>query len=72
VDEYPLTVNSFRNEVDPVLFRFLYGTGVRIFEALNLKLNDVNLSEGIIIIHQAKNNKDRLIPMADGLTKNFP
>ena len=44
---------------------------MRISEALNLKLNDVNLSEGIITLHQEKNNKDRLIPMADGLTKRL-
>ena len=30
VDHYPVTKNSYRNTVDPVLFRFLYGTGVRI------------------------------------------
>lgn len=68
VDNYPETPNSYRNTVDPVLFRFLYGTGVRLSEALNLTVKNVNLNDGIATIRQAKNNKDRLVPMTDSLT----
>jgi integrase len=71
IDNYPLAKMSYRNAVDPVLFRFLYGTGVRISEALNLVLNDVNIESGIATIRAAKNMKDRLIPMADSLTKRI-
>lgn len=63
VDEYPITMNSSRNIVDPVLFRFLYGTGVRLSEALNLKISDFNKEKGCVIIRQAKNNKDRIVPI---------
>jgi integrase/recombinase XerD len=68
VDNYPMAENSYRNTVDPVLFRFLYGTGTRLSEALNLTIADVNLDDGIVTIYQAKNNKDRLIPIAQSLT----
>lgn len=68
VDHYPETRNSYRNTVDPVLFRFLYGTGVRLSEALNLMIKDVDTKDGIATIRKAKNNKDRLVPMADSLT----
>jgi integrase len=71
IDNYPQAQMSYRNAVDPVLFRFLYGTGVRISEALNLVLNDVNVGSGIATIRAAKNMKDRLIPMADSLTKRI-
>ncbi len=71
IDSYPQTQMSYRNAVDPVLFRFLYGTGVRISEALNLVLNDINVESGIATIRAAKNMKDRLIPMADSLTKRI-
>lgn len=57
--------------MDPVLFRFLYGTGVRISEVLNLVLEDVNVESGTVTIRAAKNMKDRLIPMADRLTKRI-
>ena len=71
IDNYPQMQNSYRNAVDPVLFRFLYSTGVRISEALNIVLNDVNVEFGVATIRAAKNMKDRLIPMADSLTKRI-
>jgi integrase/recombinase XerD len=48
VDSYPICENSYRNTVDPLLFRFLYGTGARLSEALNLTIADVNPDEGIV------------------------
>jgi len=68
---YPQAQLSYRSIVDPLLFRFLYGTGVRISEALNLLLNDVNTNSGVATIREAKNMKDRLIPMASSLTKRI-
>jgi len=71
IDNYPQTQMSYRNAVDPVLFRFLYSTGVRISEALNLVLKDVNVESGTATIRAAKNMKDRLIPMTDSLTRRI-
>jgi integrase len=71
IDNYPQVRMSYRNVVDPILFRFLYGTGVRISEALNLVLDDVKIDSGIVSIRAAKNMKDRLIPMADSLIKRI-
>lgn len=68
VDHYPQTMNSARNAVDPVLFRFLYGTGARLSEALNLKIADFNEPGGIVTIFQGKNNKDRVLPLHPSLT----
>jgi integrase/recombinase XerD len=63
------TSHSNRKKVDPLLFRMLYGCGLRIMEALNLKTNDVNLEEGILRIRMAKNNKERFVPMASSLVE---
>ena len=49
------------------MFRLIYGCGLRLSEALNLKLRDVDVIEGTLIILQSKNNKDRKIPMAKSL-----
>jgi len=68
---YPQAGFSYRNTVDPILFRFLYSTGVRISEALNLVLNDVNTDSGVVTIRAGKNMKDRLIPMSENLTKRI-
>lgn len=71
IDNYPQTPFSYRNSVDPILFRFLYGTGVRISEALNIVLKDVDTQAGIVTIRAAKNMKDRLLPMAESLTQRI-
>ena len=71
IDNYPEARLSYRNVVDPVLFRFLYGTGVRISEALNIVLNDVDTQAGMVTIRAAKNMKDRLLPMSESLTKRI-
>lgn len=49
------------------MFRLIYGCGLRLSEALNLKLKDVDIDEGTLTILQSKNNKDRKIPMAESL-----
>lgn len=67
VDTYPKQINSFRTTVDPVLFRFLCCTGVRLSEALNLTINDYNTVDSTVIIQQGKNNRTRLIPLAKNL-----
>lgn len=53
--------------VYPVLLRMLYGCGLRISEALDLKVGDVDLVKGVLTIKKSKNDKDRLTPMSDSL-----
>jgi integrase/recombinase XerD len=57
-----------RNLSDPLFFRLLYGTGMRVSEALNLLVKDFNPTEGLLTVYHAKNNKDRLIPLSPSLT----
>jgi len=51
----------------PAIYRLLYGCGLRISEALALKLRDVDLKNGIVTIHGTKFSKDRLTPMSSSL-----
>lgn len=51
----------------PVLYRMIYGCGLRINEALKLKSEDVNLDEGYIIIRETKNGSDRILPISNSL-----
>lgn len=51
----------------PVLFRLLYGTGMRISEALSLKDKDVNTEQHYIIVRNTKNGKDRMLPITESL-----
>ncbi|MBF0407697.1 MAG: tyrosine-type recombinase/integrase [Candidatus Riflebacteria bacterium] len=53
----------------PVLFRLLYGTGIRISEALNLTIADVDLNKKTIHVTNPKNKKDRVLPVSDSLAE---
>ncbi len=48
----------------PTLIRLLYGTGVRIGEALNLKHEDVNLTDGYLVLHECKNGQERIVSLS--------
>lgn len=77
----PLELSHFYQECDrlntrtpsvmpqmlPVLFRLLFGSGLRISEALGLEYRDVDLESGILVIRQSKNNKERMIPVSGSL-----
>jgi len=52
----------------PVIFRMIYGCGLRVNEALSLKVEDVNFDESFIILKDTKNDVDRIIPMDTSLT----
>ncbi len=52
----------------PTLLRVLYGTGIRIGEALSLQNKDINLSENYIMVKDSKNGKQRIIPITESLS----
>ncbi|EQB89772.1 integrase [Clostridium punense] len=52
-----------------IIFRLYYCCGLRLVEACNLKVKDVDLDDGILKIIQSKGNKDRLVYMADDVTE---
>lgn len=51
----------------PVLFRFLYSTGLRISEALSIKNEDVDMESQRIVLKKTKNKEHRLIPINPSL-----
>lgn len=50
-----------------LLFRLLYGAGLRLGEALRLTIGDLDRNRGVLLVRQGKNQKDRLLPLASGL-----
>lgn len=59
----PLQATTFHT-----LLLTLYGTGLRISEALGLELADVNIDEGLILVHSSKFYKSRMVPTCSQLT----
>lgn len=52
----------------PTVVRMLYGTGIRIGEALKLRHKDVDLAAGMLTLRECKNGCDRVVPMSLSLT----
>ena len=52
----------------PMLLRLLYGCGLRLGEALYLRLENIDFDTGVLRILNAKGHKDRLVPMEKGLS----
>lgn len=68
VDQYDPHGGNKKNLIQlPVLFRILYCCGTRINETLGIRKKDVDLKEGIICLHETKNNNTRYIVLSDEL-----
>lgn len=52
---------------DRLILRILYRCGLRVSELVNLRIEDIDFTEGMITVRGGKGNKDRVIPV-DGDT----
>lgn len=68
IDSQPMSSYSNKALVDPVLFRVLYGAGLRISEALSLTLPDVDTTAGTLRIRDSKNGEGRTVPITGRLS----
>lgn len=64
---FPHMTNA-RDERDRAMLELLYGTGVRVSELIQLKVEDVNLTMGFVRVF-GKGNKERIVPLGDQLMK---
>jgi integron integrase len=54
-----------------LIIKLLYGTGMRIMEALRLRVKDVELARHQIIIREGKGNKDRITMLPDVILREL-
>lgn len=67
IDAWGDSFYTNRHLIDPVLFRILYGTGMRLSEVLNIQVKDFDDSNQLLAVYQTKNFKDRLVPISPRL-----
>jgi integron integrase len=53
--------------VASLLVQLLYGTGMRLMEAMRLRIKDVDFDRRAIIVREAKGNKDRVVMLPQSL-----
>lgn len=70
---FVLTIDEVRRllaELDGVYWliaSLLYGSGLRLMEALRLRVKDFNFERRCLIVRQGKGNKDRIVTLPDRL-----
>jgi integrase len=54
---------------DPIALvaRLLYGTGMRLMEAMRLRVKDVDFDRSVIVVREAEGNKDRVVMLPKAL-----
>lgn len=68
-DEIAKIIDSINNQKHKLLISLSYGAGLRVSEAINLKVKDLNLEEITIHIKGAKGNKERLTIFSEKLSQ---
>lgn len=67
-DNYPISKFSLnRHFIIKIIYKLLYCTGLRVSEAVNLKIENVDLDSGLLFIKNTKFNKERIIPVSKSL-----
>lgn len=70
-DEVRSILDGTRNKKHKTLIELLYGTGIRVSEAINLKKDDFDFNEKINFIRGGKGKKDRRIILPDRLRRKL-
>jgi integron integrase len=60
-------VLSFVEGPTALLAQLLYGTGMRLMEGLRLRVKDIDFDRHVIIVREAKGNKDRVVMLPRSL-----
>ena len=68
-EEVTLIFKNTANLKHRALLMLIYSAGLRIGEALDLRLTDIRSSEGLIYIRQGKGRKDRRVPLSKKVLK---
>ena len=71
LEPFRACLSPFGHLVMPELFRVLCGCGLRLSEARTLRVEDVDLAEGILYIRDTKFGKSRLVPLAPSLAQRL-
>lgn len=61
VNEIKLMLNTDLNPIERVELELLYGSGLRVSELVNLKINNIDLTQNYLIT-KGKGSKERIVP----------
>jgi hypothetical protein len=53
-----------------LMAKLMFGTGMRLMECCRLRVKDVDFGRGLILVRDAKGDKDRVVPLGRGRHEN--
>ncbi len=60
-------IETAKNPVHRLIIKFLYSSGLRVSEIINLKPKDIDIERKIIVVRQSKGAKDRITLLSNSL-----
>lgn len=65
--------NLFKNlsGINLLICKLIYGSGLRLSEALSLRVKDIDFDSKIIHVHNGKGNKDRIVMLPESLIEEL-
>lgn len=70
-DEIKMLINAIKNPKHRLLIEFMYSSGLRVSECINLKIDDLDFNEKIGKIKHGKGDKERYIILSDNLIRHL-
>jgi len=70
-EEIKKLIEAAETKKSRLIIQFLYSTGLRVSELVNLKVQDINLAEKTGIVKRGKGKKDRLIVLPEKLIQEL-
>ncbi|MDP2906996.1 MAG: tyrosine-type recombinase/integrase [Nanoarchaeota archaeon] len=70
-DEVRKLIDSAGSYKSKVIIQFLYSSGLRLSELINLKINDLEIKEKIGWVRRGKGNKDRMFLLSETIIKEL-
>ena len=70
-DEIRKLIDSTDTIKSRLIISFLYSTGLRVSEVVNMKVQDLNFQEKMGWVRKGKGSKDRLFVMSEGLAQEL-
>ena len=64
-----ISLDDENNQRDRALYELFYSSGLRMREAFNLEVENINFNERVLIVKQGKGGKDRYVPFSETALK---
>ncbi|MDH3353218.1 MAG: tyrosine-type recombinase/integrase [Nanoarchaeota archaeon] len=71
LDELKSIIKIVINPKHKLIIKLLYGTGLRVSEIVNLKIQDIDFNEKLVKVRLGKGKKDRFVKLPDSISSEI-